>query len=149
MAARSEQIASERRRRNSDGLQGRRNRLYVDESQLDRQNFEYRFVNDTPGRLHSFTVQDDWEVVPDREGVIKADSTGTGAEVAAHAGIGPTGAPMRSVLLRKPRKYYDDDEAAKQRQIDAREAGLRAGQAEGASIENGYVPKGGITIGRN
>jgi len=146
---RSDQTATERRRRNGDALQGRRNRLHVDETQLDRENYEYRFVNDVPGRIHAFTVKDDWEMVPDRDNIVKADGIGAGTEVAAHAGIGPSGAPMRSVLLRKPRKYYDDDEAAKQRQIDAREAGLKAGQAEGASIENGYVPQGGITIGRN
>ena len=147
--ARNDQIATERRRRNSDALSGRRNRLYVDEAHLDRENYEYRFVNDEPGRLHAFTVKDDWEVVPDRDGTMKADSSGMGAEVSAHAGIGLTGAPLKTVLLRKPRKYYDDDEAAKQRQIDAKEAGLKVGQTEGAGVENGYVPKGGISIGRN
>jgi hypothetical protein len=138
--SRSEELVTERRRRNSDSLAGKRRRLHVNEAELDRENFTYRFVNDEGNRLHDMTVNDDWELVSDRNHVVKVDSTGSGSEVAVYAGTQENGAPLRQVLLRKPRQYYEEDKAAEQRQIDEREAGIKSRGGPGASEDGLYQP---------
>lgn len=143
---RSEQIAQERRRRNTDALGGKRRRLAVDESKLDRENFTYRFANDAGNRIHDLTVNDDWEVVQDRDGELN-QSAADGAQVAVRAGVDEGGKSMRSVLLRKPKAYHDADVAATQRRIDDTETSLRAGAAPGASGDGTtYIPKDGISL---
>jgi hypothetical protein len=137
MTARTEATKQQRRRRDTEGLQGFRRRLHVAESELDRENFEYRFVNDIGGRVHDFTVKDDWEVVSDRSGSVRADSAGEGSQVAVNAGVGENGRPVRAVLLRKPKAYYNDDYALAQRRIDEKEAGMRNAPGEGS-----YTPGG-------
>lgn len=144
--SRAQQITQERRRRNSDGLAGKRNRLSVNENSLDRENFVYRFVNDIPGRIHNLTVNDDWEVVQDRENQVKNDGTGTGSEVAVQVGSDVNGKPARAVLLRKKKDWYEDDKRSEQRLIDATEDALKAGETPGASSDGSYAPKGGIVF---
>lgn len=145
--SRGETVQAERRRRNTLGLSGVRQRLVVDEAGLDREKYAYRWINDEGNRLHALTVQDDWEVVPDRDGAIKADGIGMGTEVAADAGTGPKG-PMRAVLVRKLKQYHTDDQSAQQRRIDELEASLKSGAVPGAGDTTGsYVPRDGITIG--
>lgn len=129
--SRGQQIQEQRRRRNTDSLMGKRRRLALDESALDKENFVYRFVNNEPGRIETMTQQDDWEVVQDRDNKIKGDSTGQGSEVSVHAGDGATGSPLRTVLLRKPKQFQDEDRRKMQRQIDESEAALRQGQVPG------------------
>ena len=147
MNSRNEQIKAERRRRNTDALQGKRRRLGVDESQLDRENYEYRWVNDENNRIHAMTVQDDWEVVQDRDGKVKPDAVSDGAKVTTVVGVGERGAPVNAVLLRKPKAYYDADYAALQRKIDETEAGMKAGVAPSASKDGSeYTPREGISI---
>lgn len=147
---RAEKIKQERRRRNTDALGGRRRRMAIDESQLDKENFVYRFANDDDrGRIHQLTVQDDWEVVPDRDAKIAANPQGDGSKVSFHAGTMERGASMQTVLLRKPKRYADEDYAARQRRIDEVETGLRQGNAPGATDDGQiYVPKEGITLNR-
>lgn len=143
--SRGEQISGERRRRNSDALSGRRQRLGVDESTLDRENYVYRWVNDTGTRIHSLTVQDDWEPVSDRENAIKPGQTGLGSGVSVVVGTDKGGAPIRSILLRKRKDYYSDDAAEKYRAIDEKEAGLKSGAVPGASAGEFYQTSG-ITV---
>lgn len=145
---REAEVKEERRRRKSDDLSGRRLRLTVNEENLDRENFAYRFVNDVDGRLHNLTVLDDWEVVSDRSGTTKPDGASAGAEVSAQVGGG-----TKAILLRKPKKYYDEDYARAQRQIDETEKSLKAGNApDGGDSSGQYVPNGktnAMTIDRN
>lgn len=146
---RNEQIKTERRRRNTGALGGRRQRLWVDETKLDREKYEYRFVNDdATGRLHQLTVQDDWEIVPDRDGEVKPDGSDLGARASTIAGVQANGAPLRSVLCRKLKTYYEDDQREKSRAIDEKEASLKSGAVPGAGGAGMYVPAGGISIDR-
>lgn len=138
-----QEISGQRRRRNSDQLRGVARRLAVDESKLDRENYAYRFATNDEDRLHRLTVQDDWEIVADRGGEIKDDAASEGSEVSVRAGAGATGAPQKLVLLRKPKVYADEDEAAKQRRIDEKEAGLKRGVVPGADMTGTYTPQGG------
>lgn len=136
-----EDIKTERRRRNSEALGGRNLRLSLDESKLDRKNYVYRWVNDEPGRIQTMTTQDDWDVVTDRAGEIKQNSIGDGTQVAAYAGVGDGGTPVNAVLMRKPKAYAEEDEAAKQRRIDETEASMKQTAESGAN--NTYTPEGG------
>lgn len=144
---RAEQIATERRRRNSDALSGARRRLTVNEENLDREKYSYRFANDEGARIHQLTVNDDWEVVTDRNGEIRSDTASEGAQVSVHAGTGDKGEALRTVLLRKPKSYHDEDVAASQRRIDETEAGLRD-VPSGSDGKTTYVPKDGISLSR-
>ena len=137
--AREEVTKTERRRRNTDALSGARKRLQFDESKLDRENYVYRVVNDTPGRIQTFTEHDDWDIVQDRSGSIKPDGTGDGAKVETIVGTGAGGAPTKAVLLRKPKAYHDEDMKAKMSRIDATETSLKAGNSPGGDNSSQYV----------
>jgi hypothetical protein len=139
--ARGEQIKATRRRRNTDALGGKRRRLAVDESKLDRDNYEYRFINADPDRVRAFTVEDDWDIVQDRDGATKVDGDSAGSEVSVQAG-GASGS-QRQILVRKPKNLYNDDFAAQQRRIDATENALKHGSVPGGDAESTYVPNKG------
>jgi hypothetical protein len=144
--SRQEVLATERRRRNSAALTGVRRKLSVN-AELDTENFQYRWANDEGTRLHNLTVEDDWEVVSDRSGKTRIDGVGAGAEVAVPVGMGEAGKSVRAVLLRKPRKFYEDDKRAEQRRIDDTEAGMKQGVTPGAGHDaQAYVPRGGIVF---
>lgn len=142
---RNAQIKAERRRRNTDALGGKRRRLGLT-GEKDPE-FEYRWINDEGTRVHDLTVLDDWEVVSDRDGKMKEGVTGTGAEVSIPVGMGEHGRPVRAILVRKPKAWYEDDKRAAQRRIDEKEVAMRGGDAgAGMSQTESYVPRGGIVI---
>ncbi len=144
--SRQEAITTERRRRNPDSLTGLRQKLGVT-AELDRDNFEYRWANDDGTRIHDLTVKDDWEVVSDRSGKLKPDGAGAGAEVAVPVGLGGSGAPVKAILLRKPKAFYEDDKRAEQRRIDETEAGMKQGVTPNSGQDaQAYVPRGGIVF---
>lgn len=143
---RSEELKSERRRRNTDALGGKRRRLQVDESKLDQEKFVYRWANDEGSRINDLTRHDDWEVVADRNSEVKQDTRRDGSKVSVVAGTGERGAPVNAVLLRKPKGYHEDDYAAQQRKIDEAEKGMRAGAAPGADQSGLYQPSEKISI---
>jgi len=142
--SRADTIKQERRRRQSDELGGRRRKL--SHGPVDRENFAYRWVNDEGSRLHDLTKNDDWEVVSDRSGTLKADGTGTGAEVSAYVGMGEQGRPVRAVLLRKPKSWHNDDLMAEQRRIDETESAMRLGAAPGVDGDGLRRPDSGEAI---
>lgn len=144
MMPRGKTIHQERRRRKSSELSGQRRKLALSE-ELDP-DFVYRWVNDEGTRLHDLTVNDDYDIVQSRSGVMKPDGTGIGSEVAVPVGVGQTGARVRAVLVRKPKKYWTDDHEQKQRHIDDLEAGIRQGATPNAGVEKSYVPDGGISL---
>ena len=137
-----QQAERQPRRRREDLGPGRRRNLGV--SQEKDPNFVYRWVNDTPGRLHALTVNDDWEVVTN-DGIREAKdkAVGTGVErVVDRRGT-------KSVLLRKPKHYYVEDKAKEQAEIDETEKSIKRGESrspEGLSGPAAYVPAGGIAI---
>lgn len=133
--SRTEQIKGERRRRNTDALAGKRRKLSVSEQNLDRTNFVYRFANDEGNRIHDLTVNDDWEVVPQRNGDEQTD--GLGADISRYAGRDDRGQAVRAVLLRKKKDWHDDDKKAAQRRIDETEAAIRQGATPG--VDSGQL----------
>jgi hypothetical protein len=135
---RQEQEQQRRRRRESLG-EDRNLKLHVPSDKKDP-NFEYRFVNDRPGRVQQLTQADDWDVVPS----ITAEGGNETRVVDKSSG-------ERAVLLRKPKDFYESDKRSEQKLLDERDDSMRRGgpsSAEGlTSSDNAYVPGGRNIIG--
>lgn len=151
-AKRAEAERAQRRRREDVGLGRGRN---LDLGGSKDPNYEYRWVNDDPGRMYNLTERDDWEVVKTGdlgEASAKDRGVGTGIERVVDKRSG-----KRAVLLRKPKEYYVGDKAKEQALIDDTERAIKsgatpaAGAAPGEMIEAGkaYVPRAGISIQSN
>jgi hypothetical protein len=147
--ARAEVEKETRRRRQDMGL-GRMRTLDVVGDKDP--NFEYRWVNDEPGRMYQLTQADDWDVVQQGElGKVheKDKGVGTGIERVVDKRTG-----KRAVLLRKKKDYYIADKAKEQASIDETEQGIRQGATpasggapgEALSGPTAYVPAGGIVL---
>ena len=139
---RTNQTKTERRRRAGMGLE-RSLKLHVPEDKKDP-NFEYRWINDTPGRIEAKTVHDDWDVV-------EKDRDGNPWTERRPVGPGPDGRPIYGVLCQKRKEYYQDDQAEKMKAIKAQEDAMRVGpppssQGLGAEPATTYVPGGRNTI---
>ncbi|WP_299477010.1 hypothetical protein [uncultured Paracoccus sp.] len=131
------------RRRRQEVTGGRRYRLSV--SGKDP-NYEYRWINDIPGRVHQLTKDDDWDVVQSTGGKGNT-SVGTLDERVVDAN------GRKAILVRKRKEWYEADKRKEQGIVEAREEGLRRGVApnseEMKQPDGMYVPQGGISIGRD
>lgn len=136
-----------RRRADLDAMTGKR--LAVDTSKLDP-GYEYRWINDDPGRVHQLTKNDDWDIVEDAS--IKPDADGEGSAVSTIVGTNANGQGKRAFLARKPKEFYKEDHAAKMAQLDETDGAIRQGKfaqhdAEAQSMAgHAYVPEGGISM---
>jgi len=149
---RMEAERAQRRRRDDLGVGRGRN---LDVSGTKDTNYEYRWVNDDPGRMHNLTVRDDWEVVNSGDlGEVNAKDKGVGTPIER---IVDKRNGKRAVLLRKPKDYYLGDKAKEQGQIDETEKAIKrgavpmTGAGAGEQMEAGkaYIPSGGISIQAN
>lgn len=97
-----------RKKRGSTVISGLK--LHVDKSELDPA-YEYRWVNDTPGRVQQMT-NDDWDKVE-----------GRGEQ---HVGV-DSGHSVKAVLMRKRKDWYEDDQKEKMKPLDEIDASIRRG----------------------
>lgn len=134
------------RRRKSSHAQMTGQRLAVNESMLDKANYKYRWINDSPARIMMKTKEDDWDIVTNAGGVVKDDSTDLGNAVSAVVGSHQDGSPMRAYLCRKPKSYWDEDQSAKGAELDEQLAQLRRGMTRAGASQSDYVPNSGIRI---
>lgn len=138
---RAEEVRTERRRR-GDLSENRNLRLAVPEHLKDAR-YEYRWINDVGdgGRVQMMTVEDDWDIVMDK-GI---NGQGEGTAVTRHSGTSEQGKPVRTFLCRKLKKFYQEDQQAKQDRLLKTEADLMRGPAPnspGLSAAEAYVPQG-------
>lgn len=134
-----------RRRRDDIGLGRNRNLDVVGEKDP---RYEYRWVNDEPGRMYRLCERDDWEVVTTGQLEPNAKDKGVGTNIER---IVDKRSGKRAVLVRKLKDYYLEDKAKEQGLIDETEAAIKrgatpAGNGEGLAGPEAYVPKGGISI---
>ena len=115
-------------------VSGSRNILTVDN--LDP-SYNYRWVNDTDGRIKRFT-SGGYEHVNDDVAV--GDKTVDSAKGAASVISKDVGAGVTAYLMRIKREWYEEDKAAKQRKVDEQEESMKR-QVNG--IEGGY---GNVTV---
>lgn len=134
-----------RRRKERGGGELTGKRLAVNKSRLDFENFKYRWINDAPARLHAKTKEDDWDVVTN-DGV-KDDSADLGNAVSQIVGTAPDGSALRAYLCRKPRRFYDEDQADKSAALDRQLEQLKRGLDRSGGSQSDYVPNSGIRVG--
>lgn len=132
-----------RRRKDRGGGELTGQRLGVAKSKLDFDKFAYRWINDDPGRIFAKTKEDDWDIVTNDGGVIKEDSPDLGSAVSQIVGTKPDGSARVAYLCRKPKTYFDEDQAAKAQALDQQLADLRRGKTSEGEAE--YVPSSGIS----
>ena len=85
-------------------------------------NYVYRWVNDTPGRIERFK-EGGYEVVTGNNEVgTKTVDRGSKLGSAITKSVG---GQLTAVLMRIPKEWYDEDQAAKMAEIDALEASMK------------------------
>lgn len=138
-------LGERRRKRDLTATTGGKN-LGINPDVVDMENYVYRFVNDSPARIHAMTKQDDWDIVTNDGGKVKPDATDLGDAVSVVVGANKDGSPLRAYLCRKPRKWYDEDQKQKQTELDAQLQQLRRGRSARGEVQGDYIPATGITI---
>lgn len=111
---RIEQIRAKRRERGTQNVAGYK--LRVDTSKLDPR-FEHRWVNEENCQLRQAeaTFGGDWEFMPNTDGIMDdGRNVEQGAKIAR---ICDRGTGKRTVLMRKPKELYDDDQRIKREKI--------------------------------
>lgn len=137
---------SRRNRDEASDVMGRR--MAVNRNNLDFDNFEYRYINDVNNtRLYDLVTYREWEVVTQSGGgIIKTDATDLGNAVSIVVGSKPDGSAMRTYLCRKPKRFFDEDRAKKQKELDEQLAQLRRGNTKAGEPQGDYIPSSGIQI---
>jgi hypothetical protein len=108
---------------------GYRNTLTFHDKDPD---FHYRVFNDVENRIARAEAAG-YEVVRSTEGL--GDPTATSASPLGSAVTRPVGNNVTAVLMRIPRKWYDEDQAVKRRRNDEIEEALRA-PPDGGYLKN-------------
>lgn len=141
--SRADQVRTERRKKpGSTSISGLK--LHIDKDKLDPA-YEYRWVNDTPGRVNELYGRD-WDKVED-------------ASIGSSAGTIPTmhvgsegGTPINAILMRKRKEFYEADQKERQAPLDAMDAAIRGGtiheQTSPELAGAAYTPGGSNTLDR-
>ena len=151
---RAEAVREERRRRTDVSLEGRAP-LDWPERLIADPRYVYHTFNDVGNRMHSKTVQDDWDIVRD---VTEPDPDGRAEGAQARKLVGSTkdGKPIFAYLCRKRKDWFDEDFRKRQRKLDEQDQQIKTGKIAGSS-ESGaaalsadsphaYVPSGGLSV---
>ena len=110
--------------------------------------YEYRWIRDDPSSIRRRTVQDDYDVVDEKQIAEDMRQAGVGLLPQRHGGT-QDGKNYGMVLVRKPKDLYDEDQAEKQEMIDETEGGIRQGvvqSQDGLKGPTAYTPKEGISL---
>ena len=113
---------------------------------LDHDRFHYRWINDTPSRILVKVQREFWDIVKANGNVV--EGTDLGDAVSHYVGAKENGSPLVSYLCRKPKGFYDEDQAVKAAELDRQMADLRRGNTREGGAQADYIPAGGINIGR-
>lgn len=138
--------AEQVRRRKRDGGDLTGQRMGVLKSSLDFDKYAYRWINDLAnGRLQAKTVEDDWDFVTNSG--VKDDSADLGSRVSTIVGTAADGSALRAYLCRKPKTFYDEDQADKSKELDQQVEQMRRGNDRTGGKQADYVPNEGIRVG--
>lgn len=100
------------------------------EDKYKREDFEYRWVNDTPGRIQMFQ-EAGWEPVRDDEQVIEIGDDSVGRESRKGSTVRKTvNENLETVLMKIPKDIYDEEQAVKQREVDKSEQAMKRKELE-------------------
>lgn len=134
---RAEAVQEERRRRpGAQGLDPSLARFGVTADILDLDKYVYRAALDNGMRLHQLTQNDDYDFVTVKGAAARAaDAEGV---LRYQAGV-VDGRPQYSYLLRKLKKFADEDRAERVRKVDAEEKARLTETPEDAP-DKSYTP---------
>lgn len=156
--AREDVNAENRRRRRAGSLNrmAQSNLDFIEPEDLDLDNFVYRWINDTRGRIHMLTVNDDYDFVSPEElgSSFQAERFRLNAEsdgrIRTQVDVDKAGQPVYAYFCKKPRKFWEADN---QEMVERREAMMEGRVFRGeATADNEssdptrYVPQG-VQIG--
>jgi len=107
--------------------------------------YEYRWVNDVPGRVQALYAQD-WDKVESTQ--IAEDGNGGGTIPTKFVGnVG--GAPTSAVLMRKRREFAEEDRRERFGALDETEKAIRRGtETKDPELSGAYTPNGSNNISR-
>lgn len=101
-----------------------------------------RWVLDEPGRLSRF-IQAGWKFASNADGVTREQDDRDGAIYEEHASESRSGQSIRQYLMLIPTELYEQDRAASQAEIDAREQQFQRGQGtQMAPEDHVHIPEG-------
>lgn len=136
---RAEAVSEERRRRKTArSLDPALNRFGITADLLDQEKYVYRAAVDEGMRLHQLTVADDYDFVTVK-GEAARSATDEGV-VRYLAGNKVDGSPRYSYLLRKLKKFADEDREVRVRRVDAEEK-ARLTETPDDAPDKSYTPK--------
>jgi hypothetical protein len=108
--------------------------------------YEYRWVNDTPGRIEQAQAGGYEHVTDATTGETGETNTDVGSRTSSIVGRTEDGKGLRAYLMRIPKDFYDADQAEKQKVNDQIDEAIHGGSVEGEPGKDGvYVPKSGIS----
>lgn len=108
-----------------------------------KEKFVFRWFNDQDSRIEDASaagyepVQKD-EVVGVGQTELHQDNSDLNSRVSKVVGRAEGNVPIRAFLMKIPREFYDEDQAAKDRRNAESDRALRGGKAGGADVENQY-----------
>jgi len=145
------QDETRKRRRRREGLGDERNlKLHIPESMKDP-GFEYRWVNDRPGRIRQLTVEDDWDVVDTAKMGGDPDPDKNIAEGTVLSRVGDKYTGEKTTLIRKPKDLYAADRKERDDKLKKIEDTMRRAvppvQGGLGDADNAYIPGGKNIIG--
>lgn len=148
VAARSNETRRERRKQRGSTQQSGI-KLTVNEAELDRDRYVYRWVKDSGARVQQLE-QDDWDKAPEK---CVLGNHGTGTTGVKIGGTDEGGRPYDMVLMQKEKDWYQDDQKEKQKPLDEMEEAIRRGTAHAGKDKEldgvAYTPNGQNTLSRN
>lgn len=116
-----------------------RQKLHVPE-ELKEDGYHYHWFNDIPGRLEQ-AGQAGYEFVG---GTPTGEAGDTNTDIGSRTStVVDRAEGTRAYLMRIPKEYYDEDQAAKQAVNDRVDEAIMGGKV--AESEGQYVPKSGIS----
>lgn len=92
-------------------------------------NYSYRYINDEEGRLQQ-ALEGDYEFVHSEKSAGDAEvgrDQSVDSRVSVQAGTTKDGGAMRSYLMKIPKKFYDEDQAAKESKLKEGESAIKHG----------------------
>jgi hypothetical protein len=136
---RAKEKKAERKKRIPVGI--RRRSLAVDNLPAGKQ---ARWVNDTPGRINAFL--DGGYTFLRQDGTIEVDNTDPGeAHISRVVGVSKDNREMRAYLMVIDEDIYNEDQAAKQEQLDVVDDAIKHGAYNVEAADKRYVPKDRVT----
>jgi hypothetical protein len=116
----------------------------------ERKGYYRRWVNEDPGRLQRFE-EAGYQFVQDKEAIEKSSGVKLDTRIRQIVGVHENGSPKYGFLMELPMKFYTQDQAAKQAELDEVDEQLRGGLVKGAdgSDRSKFYPSSqgrGITV---